>query len=194
MSDFDELMERVQALTGLSGRDAAKVAFEFDPDAHPRPDEIVDKAIELGYDVERKHDAPADEPDQPFGIGICMDPTQVLTEMFMVMPRCVPVRTDLNGDALPVEVPKIGRVPDEAQRHESLHALLDELPEDMSLILAKIDVLEGACTFWVRDGANEIDRPIGPIDLTHYTSTNQIHEAFMDLLRRIPKVLAADSN
>lgn len=194
MSSFDEMMERIEALTGLTGRDAAKVAFEFEENAHPRPDEIVDKAIELGFDVERKHDVPEDEPATPFGVGICMDPTQVLTEMFMVMPRCVPVRTDLNGDAMPVQVPKVGRVPDEAQGHESLHELIDELPDDISLILAKIDVFEGSCTFWVRDGANEIDRPIGPIDLTKYTSANQINEAFMDLLKRLPKVLAADAN
>ncbi len=194
MADFDEMMHRIESLTGLTGRDAARVAFEFDPDTQPRPDEIVDKAIEMGYDVERKHDAPADEPDAPFGVGISMDPAVVLTEMFMVMPRCVPVRTDLNGDAMPVQVPKVGRVPDEAQGHESLHELIDELPDDISLILAKIDVFAGSCTFWVRDGANEIDRPIGPIDLTKYTSANQINEAFMDLLKRLPKVLAADLN
>ena len=186
MSSFDEMMERIEALTGLTGRDAAKVAFEFEENAHPRPDEIVDKAIELGFDVERKHDVPEDEPAAPFGVGICMDPTQVLTEVFMTTPRCVPVRTSA--------IPKIGRVPDEAQGHESLHELIDELPDDISLILAKIDVFEGSCTFWVRDGANEIDRPIGPVDLTQYTSERQIHAAFMDLLKRLPKVLAADSN
>lgn len=193
MADFDEILERVKALTGLGGRDAAKVAFEFDPDDEPRPQDIIDKAIELGFDVERKH---GDEPETPapFGVGITMDPGEVLTEVFMVMPRCVPVREDEDGNVLPVEIPRIGRAPAEIQNFEGHEQFMEELPEDVRLILAKIDVFEGKVTFWVRDGANEIDRPIGPVDLTVYTSERQMHEAFMDLLRRLPRVLAADLN
>jgi hypothetical protein len=194
MSNFDDLMERVKSLTGLEGRDAAHVAFAFDPDEEPRPQDIIEKAIELGFDVERKHDEqPADEP-APFGVGITMDPAQVLTEVFMVMPRCVPVREDDQGNPLPVEIPHIGRAPEEIRNFEGHEQFMEELPEDARLILAKIDVFEGKVTFWVRDGANEIDRPIGPVDLTQYTSERQMNEAFMDLLKRLPRVLAADSN
>lgn len=194
MPDFDEILERVKALTGLGGRDAAKVAFEFDPEDEPRPQDIIDKAIALGFDVERRHDNEEPDTPAPFGVGITMDPAQVLTEMFMVMPRCVPVREDENGNTIPVEIPHIGRAPAEIQNFEGHEQFMEELPEDVRLILAKIDVFEGKVTFWVRDGANEIDRPIGPVDLTVYTSERQMHEAFMDLLKRLPRVLAADAN
>lgn len=194
MTDFDEILERVKALTGLNGRDAAQVAFTFDPGDEPRPQDIIDAAVALGFDVEKLHGEDEPETPAPFGVGITMDPAQVLTEMFMVMPRCVPVRQDDNGDTLPVEIPHIGRAPAEIQNFEGHEQFMDELPEDVRLILAKIDVFEGKVTFWVRDGSNEIDRPIGPVDLTVYTSERQMHEAFMDLLKRLPRVLAADSN
>jgi hypothetical protein len=56
----------------------------------------------------------------------------------------------------------------------------------------KIDVFEGAATFWLRDEANDVDRPIGPIDLNRWISEDdtpeqameRIEEAFRTLLTR----------
>lgn len=191
MPDFDELMERVKALTGLTGRDAAQVAFALDDD--PRPQEIIDAAIELGYDVERLHGQEPREPD-PLGSGICMDPATVLTEVFMVVPTCIPVRHDAAGEVMPIEIPVMGRAPQEAERHEEIAEMLDDLPEDIRAMLVKIDLMEGAATFWVRDEANEIDRPVGPIDITAYPSGEALQRAFMDLLKRMGRVLAAGWN
>jgi hypothetical protein len=72
----------------------------------------------------------------------------------------------------------------------------------VKLLLAKIDVIEGAVTFWLYDVANEIDRAIGPIDLTRYISEDdspernneRIEEAFRTLLTRVARVIAADTN
>lgn len=177
MSNFDELMERVQDLTGLGSRDAAKVAFEFEDDAEPRPQEIVDKAIELGFDVERKHG----QHDNGMGGEVTMDPAAVMAEVYMCCPR-----------VLCSAMPKMGRASTETQEHFA--ELLEELPEEMKVLLVKIDVLEGAATFWIRDEANDIDRPIGPIDITRYDDERALSQAFMTLLQRMDKVLAADYN
>lgn len=192
MTDFDELMERVKSLTGLEGRDAAQVAFGLDD--NPRPQEIIEKALELGFDVEKLHGQTARETNAPLGSGISMDPAVVLTEVFLVVPTCMPVRLDDEGEAIPLEIPVMGRAPEEAERHESIAEMLADLPEDIRAMLVKIDLLEGAATFWVRDAANEIDRPIGPIDITNYSSGEELTEAFMDLLKRIGRVLAAGWN
>jgi hypothetical protein len=184
------LLERVRTLTGLAGRDAAKVAFEFDDPTAVSPQEIVDKAIELGFDVEKKHGQARVVAATPMP-EITMNPAEVLSEVYMTMPR-----------VLMQQVPKVGRVPDEARQYEGIEEILDALPEDVKLLLAKIDVIEGAVTFWLYDVANEIDRAIGPIDLTRYISEDdspernneRIEEAFRTLLTRVARVIAADTN
>lgn len=180
MTDFDEMLERVKSLTGLEGRDAAKVAFELDD--NPRPQEIVDKAIELGFDVERKHGQESVAAATPIA-EMTMNPAEVLSEVYMVMPR-----------VLCSNMPKMGRAPDEVNRHEQLAGLLAELPEDIQAMLIKVDLIEGSATFWIRDEANDIDRPLGPVDLTRFTSERALEEAFQTLLKRMNKVLAADFN
>lgn len=178
MSDFTELLARVQALTGLGGREAAQVAFAFDDDDEPKPQEIVDKAIELGFDVERKHGR---TKTGTFAAEMTMDPAEVLSEVYLVCPR-----------VLMQNVPKMGRAPAEAQQH--FPELMAELPDEIKVLLVKIDMLEGAATFWIRDEANDVDRPIGPIDIRRYDSEHALEEAFNVLLQRMNKVLAADCN
>lgn len=177
MTDFDDLLERVKSLTGLEGRDAAKVAFELED--NPRPQDIIDKAIELGFDVERKH-GPVAAPATPIE-EMTMDPVKVLSEVYMVCPR-----------VMCQHIPKMGRAPDEVNRHEQLAGILAELPEDIQAMLVKIDLLEGQATFWIRDEANDIDRPLGPIDITRFDSEHALEHAFNVLLKRMHKILAAD--
>lgn len=178
MGEFEELLARVQALTGLGTRDAAKVAFEFEDGAQPLPQEIVDMAIQLGFDVERKHGRTT---TGTFAPEMTMDPAEVLSEVYLMCPRVLMVNT-----------PKMGRAPVEAQEH--FPELMDSLPEEIKVLLVKIDMLEGAATFWIRDEANDVDRPIGPIDITRYGDERALEQAFMTLMQRMNKVLAADTN
>jgi len=115
------------------------------------------------------------------GPEMTMNPAEVLTEVYMVMPR-----------VLCSKMPKMGRAPAEAQEHFA--DVLAELPDDIKALLVKIDMLEGQATFWIRDEANDVDRPIGPIDITRYGSERALEEAFNVLLQRMNKILAADFN
>jgi hypothetical protein len=187
--DFQVLLERVKSLTGLHGRDAAKVAFEFEDPTAVSPQQIVDKAIELGYDVEKKHGQKAVAQATPIP-EVTFNPAEVLSEVYMVMPRVLCQHT-----------PKLGRAPAEAQEFEGMQDLIDELPEEIRVLLVKIDVLEGAATFWLRDEANDVDRPIGPIDLNQWINEEdvegshaRIEAAFRALLTRVNKVITADYN
>lgn len=179
MSEFNDLLARVQALTGLGTRQAAQVAFEFEEGSQPLPQEIVDKAIALGFDVERKHG----KTKAGVGPEITTDPAEVLSEIYMTCPR-----------VFCSNMPKLGRAPSEALAHPEIASVLDGLPEEIRAMLVKIDMLEGAATFWIRDEANDIDRPIGPIDITRYTSENALEAAFRTLMGRLDRVLAADFN
>lgn len=185
--DFEWLLERVRTLTGLTGRDAAKVAFEFDDPQGVTPQQIVEKAIELGFDVERKH-APA-KLATPVA-EMTMNPAEVLSEVYMVMPR-----------VLCQKYPQIGRAPTELQQLDP--DFMDSLPEDVKALLVKIDLFEGAATFWLRDEANDVDRPIGPIDLKRWIdpesdtpeqAMEKLTEAFLTLLKRVNRVITADYN
>lgn len=194
---YGELVDRVMRLTNLAPDDASHVATELwksgnDEEVHPR--EIINCARALGYEVEHPEGAVETEHE---GVGpeISMDPSEVLTEVYMDCPRCLPKQEGHDS----VHMPRMGRAPDEAQQHFS--ELLEEMPEEARALLVKIDLFEHKATFWVRDEANEIDRPIGPIDLRRYTDGQQLMEAFMTLLKpdahgrmRMDKVLAADWN
>lgn len=182
---FSEFLERIQALTGLGARDAARVAFEFGPEDLPSPTQIVDAANELGYDVEVKHDGPEPAPEDtpPLGPDINMNPGEVVGHVYLACPR---VQME--------EVPRMGKAPIQHEMSEEVHAMLDQLPPDISAAIVDVNVLDGKATFWVHDEANVIDRPIGPIDITRYTTGDALMGAFTDLLRRINKVLAADTN
>jgi hypothetical protein len=187
--DFEMLLDRVRSLTGLTGRDAAKVAFEFEDPTAVSPQEIVDKAIELGFDVERKHGKANVVAATPLP-EMTMNPAEVLSEVYMVMPR-----------VLSQDYPRIGRAPAELQQLDP--DFIEGLPEDVKALLVKIDLFEGAATFWLRDEANDVDRPIGPIDLNRWIDADhdtpeqameKLTEAFLTLLQRINRVITADFN
>lgn len=184
MSGFDELRDRVASLTGLNKRAAASVATsllatgsqtEFSAGA------IVGEAESLGYEFERPEGVKVEREPAPFAAEVTMDAGTVLSEVYEAMPR-----------VLCAQPPRVGKAPEELRRLDP--ELVDQLPEEVRALLVKIDVLEGKATFWLYDEANQIDRPIGPIDLTRYDSAEALHEAFGALLRRLPKVLAADHN
>lgn len=181
MDSFDELVGRVKALTGLNGRAASAVAAEFDERATPSAAQIVDKAEELGFEVT---DKPSKDPNPPsIAPEVSMDPATVLAEVYENCPR-----------VLMSEFPAIGRAPAELQANPELMAEIDQLPEEIKALLVKIDLADERMTVWLRDEANDVDRPIGPIDLRPYKTGEQLHEALTTLLRRLPLVLRADSN
>lgn len=181
MDPFDELVERVKSLVGLNGRAASQVAGEFDENAPPTAKQIVEKAIELGYEVTTQ---PGKDPNPP-GIGaeISMDPATVLAEVYENCPR-----------VLAVNFPAIGRAPAQLEAHEDLMAEIEQLPEEIRVLLVKIDMADERMTVWLRDEANDVDRPLGPIDLRPYKTGEQLHGALMVLLQRLPLVLRSDFN
>jgi hypothetical protein len=145
VSAFSELVERVQALTHLDAKDATEVAASLWKDGNEfTAAEIVDRAIALGYDVERKHVKTANEP---LGSDITFDPALVLTEVYENQPR-----------VMCSEMPKLGRAPAEMLQYEEFAEELADLPEDIRAMLVKIDVVEAKATYWLRDEANAIDR------------------------------------
>lgn len=182
-SSFAELVGRVTALCNLAPPDAAAVATELWKQGDEfTAAEIVECATTLGYDVERKRTVKTDA-DAPLGSDISFDPATVLSEVYENSPR-----------VLCSEMPKLGRAPAELLNHAELASDLEDLPEDIRAMLVKIDLFEGKATYWLRDEANNVDRPIGPIDLRRYDDTSALVDALMDLLRRLPRVLAADFN
>lgn len=185
--EFNELLGRIEALTGLKGRDAAQVAFTFDAGYTPTAAEIVDAAANAGFDVEVKHGQDT-KTATPIA-EMSMDPVVVMEQVYWACPRLTPA-----DDQGKVHVAKLGRAPDELRQYEGMEDLIAELPEEMRAVLVKIDLLEGKATFWLRDGANEIDRPIGPLDLTAYRSERALIDAMEHLFKRIDRVLAADWN
>lgn len=179
---FDELLTYVRSVTGLTGREAAHVAFEFAPeDGVPTPQAIIEVAERLGLDVERKH---TEKPDTgPWGPDLEMDPASVLTHVYMECPR-----------VMMTDTPRMGKAPTTHEMSAHLMSMLAELPEEVQAAIVNVNLSEGEATFWLHDEANQIDRKIGPIDITRYTSENALRDAMMDLLKRINKVLAADTN
>lgn len=175
------LIERIQALTGLNRRACACVATsleEINQDEDWSAEDIVREAEELGYEFDTPEPVEANEPAS-FAPEISLDPATVLSEVYMVCPR-----------VMCSELPRLGRAPTELQEHiEEL-----DLPDDVKALLVKVDLMEGKATLWLWDEANQVDRPVGPIDLERYSSGQELHEAIETLLRRLPKVLASDHN
>jgi hypothetical protein len=173
-----ELVERVEALTGLNHRAAQVIALELGPGEHG-PGDIVRVAEKLGYEFEPPADVKA--TPEPFAAEVTMDPATVLSEVYENSPR-----------VLCEHMPKLGRAPEELQ--QLAPELVEQLPEDVLAMLVKVDLHEGKATFWLRDEANDVDRPIGPIDIRRFTDGQQLHEAFVTLMKRLDRVLAADFN
>lgn len=188
MNGYDELVGRIEAITGLNRRACAVVATSLSAGANEIWDsehefsaaQIVREAERLGYEFDKPEGVADDRPDTPEP-EMSMDPAQVLAEVYMTMPR---VRCE--------HMPTIGKAPEELRNLAP--ELVEQLPEDVRAMLVKIDVLEGKATFWVYDEANQIDRPIGPIDVSRFETGHELQQAFEVLVRRLQKVLAADFN
>lgn len=205
---FGDLLDRVQRLTGADTDAAysiAKALWDEHGSDVPTAATIVAKAKELGIDVAApEQDARPDELNMPSAedamkdmtdeerlhlqvvrnlekINCSMDPAEVLSEVYMVEPRVLHQQT-----------PKLGRAPDEAFKYFAKE--LEDLPDEMIAALVKIDLMDGKATFWLRDDANDVDRPIGPIDLSRYPDEHALASAFDEAFKRLPLIFAADMN
>lgn len=198
MNNLSELIERVQALTGLNARAAQAVAMSLtheDEDNIPSAAEIVKAAEGLGYEFEKPEHPHKQDPAHQSALGarISVDPAEVLENVYLAMPR-----------VLMQSVPAMGRVPEkmrEAFGDEESEALLADMPDDVRAMLGKVNILDGEVTFWLYDEANDVDRSIGPVSLgiswppdnPEQVST-AIERTFRTLVGRLERTLAADSN
>ena len=200
---FNELVTRIESITGLGRRQASTVAIALtdeESDSIPTAAQIVDTAVELGYDVDVKHarKAARESGDTSFAPDVEMDPNEVFAQVHMANPgRLIPA-TD--GE---VKMPRIGLAPQEAMRmmddeaREKLEELRDEAEGEGNSVFASLTALDlGAmqATVWIYDEANGIDRPIGPIDLTRYSGPQAFQEGLAALMARARFVLTADWN
>lgn len=188
---YDELRDRVKALTGLNDRAAQAIALSMLADSPGETafsaGQIVKTAETLGYDFERPEGV-EDEPE-PWAAEVTMDQAEVQAAVYEAgLPR-----------AFCTDLPRLGKAPDELQ--QLAPELVEQLPDEVRAVLLKINQFEGQATFWVYDEANQIDRAIGPIDLRRYSNERQIVEAVTALLQRdargvlrLDRVLSADFN
>ena len=200
---FNELVTRIESITGLGRRQASTVAIALtdeESDSIPTAAQIVDTAVELGYDVDVKHarKAAREHGDTSFAPDVEMDPNEVFAQVHMANPgRLIPA-TD--GE---VKMPRIGLAPQEAMRmmddeaREKLDELRDEAESEGNSVFAALTALDlnaMQATVWIYDEANGIDRPIGPIDLTRYSGPQAFQEGLGALMARARFVLTADWN
>ena len=191
MDSFEELVSRVKRITGLTGRAASAVAVAVSDDALEdaivSAADIVRTARGLGYEVEQPDGEKIAGDALTEGLRALQlepDPAEVLAEVYRTMPR-----------VLNQEFPRVGRAPKESVFYdEELQAQIDALPEEVRVLIGGIDVFEGTVTFRLYDEANDLDREIGPIDLTRFTDGDQIRKAINVLLTRLPRVLSSDFN
>jgi hypothetical protein len=186
MEELDQLATRVVELTGLNERAASMVAAslmsESVPDAVFSAADIVREAEKLGYEFEKRGKA-SDKlaaPDRE----VTMDPVEVLAEVYRTCPR-----------VLTQEVPRVGRAPKDSVFYDAeLQAMIDSLPEEIRLLIAGIDLVNGQVNVTLYDEANDVDRTIGPLSLDRYDSRHALEEALRVLMRRLPRVLSSDFN
>lgn len=184
-----ELLDLVERTLGCDAADAFRVAKEIHVDGREEYSEDVIRyaAVKLGVEAHVAGDEPVQAPPSPMP-EVTMDPAEVLREVYLACPRCVPA--DADGK---VHMPEIGRAPQEEQ-HAIPAEILDGLPEHVRLLLMEIDVFNGEVTAVFYDKANGVDRKMPPIDLTRFNSAEQLNEALDVLLRRLPRIIAADWN
>jgi len=200
---FNELVTRIESITGLGRRQASTVAIALtdeESDSIPTAAQIVDTAVELGYDVDVKHarKAARESGDTSFAPDVEMDPNEVFAQVHLANPgRLIPAT---NGE---VKMPRIGLAPQEAMRmmddeaREKLDELRDEAESEGNSVFAALTALDlnaMQATVWIYDEANGIDRPIGPIDLTRYSGPQAFQEGLGALMARARFVLTADWN
>lgn len=188
--DFAALVERVRALTGLGIKDAFKVAESIEDEPTLTSVQIIDAAASCGFDmsearVQVQDDAPAMLPQVTF------DPVEVLAAVYRECPRCLPVQEGAEA----VFIPKIGKAPKGSEFHTpEIEELVANLPEQMRLLVGGVDMHNGTLTITLYDEANDVDRTIGPIDLTSMESQEAFNAAVEALLSRVARVIAADFN
>lgn len=186
MDEFEELVSRVKAITGLSGREASVVAMELteeEPGVVFSAADIARKAKELGYDFEQPEGAQDERKSAP-AAEVTMDPAIVLAEVYRSCPR-----------VLTAELPRVGRAPKDSVFYDAeVQAAIDSLPEEIRVLIAGVDLLNGQVTIELYDEANDVDRKIGPIDLSRYSSARALQDAIHVLIGRLPRVLTADFN
>lgn len=198
---FNELVTRIEGITGLGRRQASTVAIALtdeDSDSIPTAAQIVDAAAELGYDVDIKHarKAAREHGDTSFAPDVEMDPEAVFAQVHLANPgRLIPA-TDGK-----VSLPRIGLAPEQAMRmmddeaREKLEELRAEADsEGVFAALTALDLGAMEATVWIYDEANGIDRPIGPIDLTRYSGPQAFERGLQALMARARFVLTADWN
>jgi hypothetical protein len=192
MSDpFDELVARVRAVTGLTGRAASATAIVLSDeyDRAPSAPEIVACARELGFQVEDSRIAQAERDEATAEWET--DPAEVLKQVYRACPRMLPRQEGHDQ----VYVPRVGKAPkDSAFFNEEIQAAIAELPDEIRLLLVGVDLLNGAATITLYDEANDVDRHVGPIDLAPYGSEKALNLAIVELLKRLPRVIASDWN
>jgi hypothetical protein len=190
---YAELLARVVRITGLEGRPAQAVTLMLMEDWEPpvaAPD-IVRMARELGYEVA---DAPKRTAADAMAEGMREmqlepDPAKVLHEMYREMPR-----------VLNASIPVIGRAPKSSVFYDGLtdsdewNAQIAALPEHVRLLIGSIDVYYEKLTIRLYDEANDLDREVGPIDISRYADGEQLGKAIEVLLARLPRVLSSDFN
>ena len=185
---FGELVDRVIEVTGLAPEDAAKVAGELYGAERAYTEAGIRYAAEnLGLTGEQ----PVQQQERTPEPQMTMDPAEVLGEVYRACPRCLPKQEGHDR----VYMPRVGRAPKESVFYsDELRAQLDALPEHIRVLIGHVSVFEGTVTFTLYDEANDVDRFIGPIDLTRFADGEQLREAIEVLIGRLGRVLAADFN
>lgn len=180
-----ELIDRVMALTGADAPEAMQVANTlWQGDRDYTDSEIQYAAQHLGIGASEE---PVQTVQTPMP-EMTMDPAEVLRQVYLACPRLVPA--DEDGKT---HIPRVGRAPQEEQ-HALPEELLAGLPEHIKVLLMKVDVIEGTMTPVFYDEANGVDRALGSIDLTRYSTPEQLEAALTVLLKRLPRVLSSDWN
>lgn len=186
-----ELIDKVMADTGLDAPRAMQVATElYTPDREePYTNrEIVYAATRLGLmdedDPLQPTPATAEEAVARDQGELLTDPGEILAEVARVMPRVM-----VN------EFPRIGKRPKDRELPPDVEDMIAELPEEVRLLILDIDLFGAEASITLYDEANDVDRVVGPIDLSRYESGDALRTAITTLLTRLQsKVLRADHN
>lgn len=182
MMSFGALIDHIGRVCALEPADAYKVAEPVwanrAPDAHevepPDDESLRELARSLGLEV-----AGDNSPERQ---QLTMDPEVVLAEVYRHTPW-----------VLCSKMPVAGHVPEKA-RELLPPEVLEQIPEEAQAGLVSVNVMEGTAVFTFCDVANEIDREIGPIDLSRFESGAEMKHAMDVLLGRLGRVLAAPFN
>lgn len=181
-----QLVDKVMEVLGMDVDGAMKVAQElYVPNREDYSEDVIRYAADkLGVTLE-----PETEPEPATPVPhMTMDPAEVLRQVYLACPRCVPADGEGN-----VHVPVIGRAPID-EEYEIPAELLDSLPEHVRVLVMDVNVMNGEVSLVLYDEANGVDRRMPPIDLTVYDTPEKFHGAIDTLLGRLPRILASDSN